>query len=153
MLLPSCDGKSDAESESSDEDGPAPSTPRPTDCPPITAAQNAALCDEAAALGYRARQHFNASAREAQLGRDLLTQALSWPPAVAAIAIEMAGLRGGGRAVCASTQTEAEQAASHNADQGAAQGTGEHSPHTAQQGTKRRAVVMSGTNGVDEGGR
>ena len=88
VLLPgsSC-ASSNEESEGSDG-GVAPSTPPP---PVVRPAQTAVDYDDATALGHRARQHFNASAREARLGRDLLVKALSWSPAVAAHAMRIAG--------------------------------------------------------------
>ena len=69
---------------------PPPAPPHPVPAPPCTQA----LYDQAALLGYRARQHFNASAREARCGRALLTQALSWPADVTAHAFRLAGLHG-----------------------------------------------------------
>lgn len=103
VLLPVPEPGSDEESDGSDDvthppppppsprahqsPPPPPSSPHPVPGPPCTSA----LYDEAALLGYRARQHFNASAREARCGRDLLTQALSWPPDVAAHAFRLAG--------------------------------------------------------------
>ena len=121
---------------------PPPPLPLPVPAPPC----NPALYDEAALLGYRARQHFNASAREARCGRDLLTQALAWPPDVAAHAFRLAGQQGGPPGVSSAPKPAVQEAASTTTPGGSGK-RGLAPPvggDTAEQG-KRRSVLAVGS--------
>ena len=108
--------------------------------PPCTPA----LYDEAALLGYRARQHFNASAREARCGRDLLTQALSWPPDVAAHAFRLAGLQGGPPSVSVAPEPAVQEAASTTTPGGSGKrGLAPVGGDTTAETGKRRSVLAA----------
>jgi len=126
---------------------PPPPPPHPVPAPPCTPA----LYDEAALLGYRARQHFNASAREARCGRDLLTQALAWPPDVAAHAFRLAGQQGGAPGVSSAPEPAVQELMQEAASTTTPGGSGKRGlappvgGDTAEQG-KRRSVLAVGSD-------